>query len=241
MDFVFSTEGMENKKEIVTGMFNEISGKYDFLNHFLSLRLDIRWRKKTIRNLLESNPKQILDIATGTADMAILEDGILKPHKIIGIDISTGMLEKGKEKIKAKGLDNLIELIQGDSENLPFDSNKFDAVTVAFGVRNFENIQKGLQEMNRVLKKDGKAMILEFSLPENKYVKKVYRIYFNYILPRIGKFFSKSSFAYNYLPESVSKFPQGEEFTGIMLKAGFCKASYKTLSSGICTVYTGIK
>lgn len=232
---------MESKKEIVGGMFDQISGKYDFLNHFLSLGLDIGWRKKTIRILKKSNPQFILDVATGTADMAILEAKILHPQKITGIDISLQMLNIGREKVKNKNLEKLIELLGGDSEDLPFESNKFDAVTVAFGVRNFEDVDKGLAEMNRVLKKEGTAVILEFSIPENRIIRSFYLFYFNFILPLIGKLFSKSDFAYKYLPESVSKFPQGKVFTDMMLKAGFSKADYKPLSSGICTVYTGIK
>ena len=188
-------EKQETKKEQVATMFNNISHKYDFLNHFLSLGIDILWRKKAVRMLAPHQPRKILDIATGTADFAI-EALKLNPDEIIGIDISEGMLNVGKEKIKKKGVDNIISLELGDSENLRFETAYFDAYTVAFGVRNFENLEKGLTEMLRVLKPNGTGVILEFSKPRKFPVKQLYNFYFNKILPGIGKMVSKDTAAY---------------------------------------------
>jgi len=230
-----------NKKDYVTRMFDGISGKYDFLNHFLSMGIDRAWRKKAINLLKNKNPLNLLDVATGTADMAILASVILNPQKITGIDLSQKMLDIGYEKVKKKKLENKIALMIGDSLDLPFESNKFDAVTVAFGVRNFENPLKGLQEMFRVLKKEGRIVILEFSVPEKRFIKPVYLFYFKKILPFIGSIFSNNDFAYSYLPVSVSKFPQGENFLILLRKAGFEKTEYKSLSLGICSIYSGIK
>lgn len=228
------------KKEQVATMFNNISKKYDFLNHFLSLGIDIIWRKKSIKLLKELQPKIILDIATGTGDFAI-EALSLKPTKIIGIDISEGMLAVGKEKIKKKGLDHIITLQLGDSENLIFDDNYFDAYTVGFGVRNFENLEKGLSEMLRVLKPNGRAVILEFSKPKKFPIKQLYNFYFNRILPTIGNIISKDNAAYTYLPESVNAFPEGEEFVKILNKLGYKNVKAIPLLFGISSIYTATK
>lgn len=228
------------KKVQVARMFDNISGQYDFLNHFLSLGIDIRWRKKAIRWLGEGKPKVILDVATGTGDFAI-EAMALNPEKVIGIDISQGMLEVGVKKIESKGLTSVIELRQADSENLPFEENKFDAVTVAFGVRNFENLEKGLAEMLRVMKPGGRVAILEFSKPGSFPFKQLYFFYFSYILPVIGRIFSRDSSAYTYLPESVKAFPDGKDFVSILSRVGYKNASCKPLTFGISSLYTATK
>ncbi len=233
-------EKQETKKEQVATMFNNISHKYDFLNHILSLGIDILWRKKAVRMLAPHQPKKILDIATGTADFAI-EALKLNPEEIIGIDISEGMLNVGKEKIKKKGVDNIISLELGDSENLRFEAAYFDAYTVAFGVRNFENLEKGLTEMLRVLKPNGTGIILEFSKPRKFPVKQLYNFYFNKILPGIGKMVSKDTAAYTYLPESVYAFPDGEDFVQLLSKIGYKNAKATTLLFGIATIYKASK
>lgn len=228
------------KKEQVAEMFNNISGKYDFLNHFLSLGIDILWRKKAIKLLKKDQPKLILDIATGTGDFAI-EALALNPDKVIGVDISEGMLEMGRKKMKKKGLDDKIELQLGDSEGLLFEDNKFDAIIVSFGVRNFENLEKGLGDMLRVLKKGGKVVILEFSRPAKFPFKQIYNFYFRSILPKIGKLISKDSAAYTYLPESVNAFPDGQNFLDVLEKVGFKNTECKPLTFGVSSIYTGIK
>ncbi len=221
-------------------MFDNISHKYDFLNHFLSLGTDIRWRRKAISLLKENDPRQILDIATGTGDFAI-EALRLNPDKVIGVDISEGMLEIGRHKLQRKGLSDRIELVSGDSENLQFDDNKFDAVIVAFGVRNFEDLQKGLRNMNRVLKPGGMVVILEFSKPGTFPFRQLYQFYFRWILPKIGRLISKDNAAYSYLPDSVGAFPDGKEFLEILDKTGFQQTQCKPLTLGISSIYTGIK
>jgi len=228
------------KKEQVAEMFNNISKKYDFLNHFLSLGIDIVWRKKAVKMLRADKPKLILDIATGTGDFAI-EALSLNPDKIIGVDISEGMLAMGRKKMKKKGLEDKIELQMGDSEKLLFEDNKFDAIIVSFGVRNFENLEKGLTDMFRVLKKGGKVVILEFSRPKKFPMKQLYNFYFKAILPKIGKLISKDSSAYTYLPESVGAFPDGENFLNVLKKAGFKETKCKSLTFGISSIYTGLK
>jgi len=233
-------DASENKKTQVAQMFNSIAGKYDFLNHFLSAGVDIYWRKKAIGLLKKSAPKQILDIATGTGDFAI-EALNVNPDKITGIDISEGMLAVGREKLTKKGLSEKIELLSGDSENLQFEANKFDAVTAAFGVRNFENLEKGLSEMNRVLKPGGRVVILEFSKPTAFPMKQAYNFYFKNILPVFGKMISKDQAAYTYLPESVQAFPDGKAFLNILEKVGFKNTQWQSLTFGICSIYTGIK
>ncbi len=230
----------QSKKEEVAEMFNNISKRYDFLNHFLSMGIDKLWRKKAIKILGENNPKVILDIATGTGDFAV-EALKLKPTKVIGIDISQGMLDVGIEKMKKKNVDHIIELQLEDSENLSFENNYFDGYTVGFGVRNFENLEKGLGEMLRVLKPNGKAVILEFSKPKKFPIKQFYHVYSKYILPTIGKIVSKDARAYTYLPESITVFPEGDAFMSIMKKVGYKNVQSKLVSGGIATIYSGDK
>ncbi|WP_276363907.1 bifunctional demethylmenaquinone methyltransferase/2-methoxy-6-polyprenyl-1,4-benzoquinol methylase UbiE [Daejeonella sp. H1SJ63] len=229
------------KKEQVASMFNNISGTYDFLNHFLSLGIDMIWRKMAIKELLADKPAHILDVATGTGDFAFEAIQILKPAKIIGVDISEGMLGIADEKIRKRKMQDVFEVRLGDSEKLLFDQDTFDAVTVAFGVRNFEDLEKGLSDMLRVLKPGGKAVILEFSKPKVFPIKQAYNFYFKYITPTIGKLFSKDSSAYTYLPESVAAFPDGKNFVALMEKVGFKNTKYRPLTFGICSIYTGIK
>ena len=229
-----------SKKEQIAAMFNSISGKYDFLNHFLSLGIDILWRKRAVRLLKNHQPKLILDIATGTGDFAI-EALSLNPEKIIGVDISEGMLSIGREKLIKKNLTDKIELLSGDSEVLPFEDNFFDAVIVSFGVRNFENLEKGLSDMLRVLKPGGKVVILEFSKPKSFPFKQIYQFYFQWILPKIGKLISKNHAAYTYLPDSVEAFPDGDDFLNILDKIGFQKNQCTPLTLGISSIYSGSK
>lgn len=228
------------KKAQVAKMFDNISGNYDFLNHFLSLGIDITWRKKAIKQLKSIDPKQILDVATGTGDFAI-EALKLNPDKVVGVDISEGMLEVGRTKMKERKLDGKIELLYGDSENLPFEENKFDAVIVAFGVRNFENLENGLAEMLRVVRPGGKVVVLEFSKPRKFPFKQLYNFYFKFVLPKIGRWVSKDSSAYTYLPESVQAFPDGEGFVKILNHLGYKNTSCKALTFGISSLYTGTK
>ena len=230
-----------SKKEQVADMFDTIAFRYDFLNRFLSAGIDITWRKKAIKQLVTLQPKKVLDVATGTADVALLTYKILKPNKIVGIDISEGMLDLGRQKIAEKGLQNTITLFTGDSENIEFEDNAFDAITVAFGVRNFQNLQKGLQEMRRVLQPGGKLVVLEFSKPKNKVFKQFYNLYMNVIAPSFGKLFAKNKDAYQYLNDSVQAFPEGQTFLTIMHEAGFTQTYLKPLSLGICTIYCGVK
>lgn len=233
-------ENTASKKEQVATMFNNISKKYDFLNHFLSGGIDIIWRKKAIKLLKPHQPKQILDIATGTGDFAIAALK-LNPDKVTGIDISQGMLDVGIQKMKAKGFSNKVELMLGDSENLQFEDNTFDAYTVGFGVRNFENLEKGLSEMLRVLKPGGTAIVLEFSKPKTFPVKQLYNFYFKAILPTIGKLVSKDKSAYTYLPESVDAFPDGKKFTDILDRLNYKNAQAIPLMFGIATIYKASK
>ena len=233
-------EDKSGKKKQIAMMFNNISRKYDLLNHLLSLGIDISWRKKAINQLKTLQPKKILDVATGTADFAI-EAISLKPDKVIGVDISEGMLEQGKEKIKKLKLQQSIELLMADSEDLPFLDNKFDAVIVAFGVRNFENLEKGLSEMIRVTRVGGMVVIIEFSRPPDFPFNYIYNFYFKYILPGIGKIISKDKSAYRYLPDSVMAFPDGENFISILRKTGFKNLKCLPLTFGISCIYTGSK
>lgn len=228
------------KKQQVEKMFNAISGRYDFLNHFLSFGIDKSWRRKSIESLRRYNPKTILDVATGTADFAI-EALKLNPDKIIGVDISNGMLEVGREKVKLLGVENRISLQLADSENLPFPDNSFDAVIVSFGVRNFENLDKGLKEIFRVLAHGGTFVVLEFSKPVNFPMKQLFSFYSKYILPAIGKFISGDKSAYTYLPESVQAFPDGVEFLEHLVSAGFIAPVCKPLTFGISSLYSAKK
>jgi demethylmenaquinone methyltransferase/2-methoxy-6-polyprenyl-1,4-benzoquinol methylase len=234
--------GDENasKKQEVASMFNNISAKYDFLNHFLSLGIDKLWRKRAIRELKSLKPKRILDIATGTGDFA-LEALKINPQNVIGVDISEGMLKVGMDKMKAKQVDHIISLRLGDSENLPFEAYSFDAITVGFGVRNFENLTKGLSEMLRVLKPGGKVVVLEFSKPKVFPIKQLFGFYSSVFIPFFGKMFSKDKRAYSYLPESVEAFPEGQNFMDILTQVGYSEVSSIRLSGGIATIYLGTK
>jgi demethylmenaquinone methyltransferase/2-methoxy-6-polyprenyl-1,4-benzoquinol methylase len=228
------------KKEQVRSMFNNIAQRYDFLNNVLSFGIDKYWRKRAIRELRKENPKQLLDMATGTGDFAI---ACLKvnPDKITGIDLSPGMLEYGRIKLAEKQLANKIELLEGDSEQIQFSDAYFDAATVAFGVRNFENLEKGIKELYRVIKPNGILVVLEFSQPTNPVFASIYSFYFKNILPKIGKLFSKDFAAYNYLYESVQVFPYGNAFLEVMRNAGFKETKCIPLTLGICSVYVGRK
>ena len=230
-----------SKKSQVSTMFNRIAPYYDFLNRLLSLGIDKVWRKKAIRAIANEKPQLILDVATGTADVALETVRQLHPEKVIGIDISAEMLEIGRSKIKKRGLEQTIVLQEGDSEALPFPDETFDAITVAFGVRNFENLEKGLAEMQRVLKKNGKIVILEFSRPRIFPLKQLFNAYFKYLLPTIGRLTSKDPKAYRYLYESVQAFPDGEDFMNILNKTGYNSNECTPLSFGICSLYTGYK
>ena len=229
-----------SKKEQVAKMFNNIAPKYDFLNHTLSLGIDIIWRKKAVKLLKKYHPKKVLDIACGTGDFTIanLDSGA---EKIIGLDISEGMVNVGIEKIKRKGLSDKISLQVGDSEKINFEDGTFDGITVGFGVRNFENLEKGLAEMYRVLASNGKVIILEFSKPKKFPIKQLYLFYFKYILPKIGRLISKDKTAYTYLPDSVNAFPDGENFTTILKRVGFKDTNIVNCSFGIASIYIGSK
>ncbi len=231
----------ESKKIQVKNMFDEIAYRYDFLNRVLSLGIDVEWRTKAIKQLLPFHPKKILDVATGTGDFALTSYRILRPEKITGIDISDKMLKIGREKIAKSGLGNFIELIKGDSEAISLADNSFDAVTVAFGVRNFENLEKGLLEIKRVLKPGGKLIILECSKPSLPMIKQAYSFYMKFITPKIGKIIAKNNEAYQYLNDSVSKFPEKKSFIQILNQSDYRNAFYKTLTLGICTIYCADK
>jgi demethylmenaquinone methyltransferase/2-methoxy-6-polyprenyl-1,4-benzoquinol methylase len=228
------------KKLQVARMFNSISRRYDLLNHLLSVGVDFYWRRKAISTLRELKPKLILDVATGTGDFAV-EAMSLNPEKLIGVDISEGMLEIARRKIREKGLESRITLMPGDSENLPFSENMFDAVIVAFGVRNFENLPGGLADMFRVLKPGGKAVVLEFSKPDRFPFREFYGLYFRYIVPVVGRWISRDRSAYDYLPASVHAFPRGKAFLEIMEAAGFKQTTCQRLTFGVCSIYTGTK
>ncbi len=228
------------KKVQVEQMFDQISNRYDFLNHFLSLNIDKVWRRNAVRLLEDFQPDSILDIATGTADFA-LSATRLKPSRITGIDLSEGMLAIGRQKVKRRGLEQTIELIKGDSEALPFEENSFDAAIVAFGVRNFENLEKGLSEIYRVIKPGGGFIVLEFSQPRVALLKKLYFLYFTKLLPLLGQLVSKDKNAYHYLPESVKEFPDGEQFISILKQGGFQNVHSFPQTFGISSVYTAQK
>ena len=234
-------DSADSKKKQVENMFDKIAYRYDFLNRFLSAGIDVGWRKKAIKELVSLHPKQILDVATGTGDFAITSYEILKPEKITGIDISEGMLEIGRKKIIKTGLQNQIELLNGDSEAILFDDNSFDAVTVAFGVRNFENLEKGLSEIKRVLRPGGKLIVLEFTRPSMPVIKQLYGFYMKFITPKIGKIIAKNNDAYQYLNDSVFQFPEKENFIHILNQSAYRNAFYKTLTLGICTIYCAEK
>lgn len=230
----------EGKKEQVARMFDSISGRYDRLNHLLSLGIDKIWRRKAIKQLSLNNPQSILDIATGTADFAI-EAVNISGAEVTGIDISDGMLEAGRKKIVRLKLENRIRLLNGDSENIPFGDNSFDAAIVAFGVRNFENLDRGLSEILRVIKPGGKFIVLEISEPHAFPWKNIFRIYFHHLLPFAGRLISRDKHAYSYLPESVAAFPSGNDFIKRLKDAGFRHSTWKPLTLGICALYTAEK
>ncbi len=234
-------DSVESKKKQVQTMFNKIAFRYDFMNRFLSAGIDRQWRKKAIKELVSLQPKEILDVATGTADFAITCYNILNPEKITGIDISDGMLEIGRKKIINLELGQKIELLNGDSEAIFFDNDSFDAVTVAFGVRNFENLEKGLSEIKRVLRPGGKLIVLECTKPSLPIIKQLYQFYMKFVTPKIGKIIAKNNDAYLYLNNSVQQFPEKESFIHILNQLGYRDSFYKTLSLGICTIYCGGK
>ena len=231
----------EERKVMVESMFDSIAWRYDFLNHFLSFGIDRIWRRRAVRIIsqLYQNP-EILDVATGTGDLAITAMRT-NPLKITGIDISQKMLEIGKDKIRRKGFSGKIELMHGDSENIPFEDDLFDVSMVAFGVRNFSDPLKGLMEMKRVTRNGGMILVLEFSKPSGFLFRKVYNFYFTKILPFVGKLFSKDKSAYSYLPDSVYKFPDNEKFLELLTKAGFCETRQEKLTGGVASIYTGVK
>lgn len=229
------------KKQQVAEMFNRIAFRYDFMNRFLSAGIDKGWRRKALKQLVKENPKVILDVATGTGDVAIMAYELLKPDKITGIDISGKMLEIGREKVLKLGLEAHIDLQTGDSEAINFPDDTFDAVTVAFGVRNFEHLEQGLAEIRRVLKPSGKLVILEFSKPKIAGIAQLYNLYMEIVAPQVALMVSKNKQAYQYLTHSVQQFPEGKVFVDILNNVGFRNTSCKKLSLGICSIYCGIK
>lgn len=231
----------KGKKDEVEEMFDNISHQYDFLNRLLSARIDVLWRNQVVARVTKTHPKKILDVATGTGDLAIALAKKNPDAQITGFDLSAGMLKHGKEKVEAKGLSKQIDMIQGDAENMPFEDNTFDAVTVAFGVRNFENLEKGLSEIRRVLKPEGTFVILEFSQPQKFPMKQLYHFYSFKILPTVGKIFSKDPRAYTYLPESVMAFPHGKEMLNILKNVSYKEPINKILTFGIASIYQSIK
>jgi len=231
----------QSKKEQVAGMFDQIAFRYDLMNRCLSGGIDIYWRRRAIKELRDLKPQKILDVATGTADVAIMTFKYLRPKQIIGIDISEGMLQIGREKVAKLLLNKQIELKTGDAEAINFEENTFDAITVAFGVRNFQDLNLGLKEMERVLKPGGKLVILEFSRPRKPVFKGLYNLYMKIIAPKVGAWLSKNREAYQYLNESVKAFPEGETFLHILQQVGFIETTLKSLSLGICTIYCARK
>ncbi len=231
-------DAVKGKKEDVQAMFNAIAPRYDLLNRILSFGIDRRWRKQTVAMLREEHPARILDVATGTADLAI-EAISLDPEKIVGVDISEEMLNVGRQKIEKRGLADRITLRKGDAERLPFSDSQFNAVLVAFGVRNFENLEKGLREIARVLKPGGSLVVLEFSHPRAFPIKQLYHFYGRHVLPRVGRSISKNEGAYQYLPDSIAAFPDGPAFLDLMRTVGFEDLRWKPLTFGIASIYKG--
>ena len=234
-------ESFATKKEQVASMFDSIAGRYDFLNRFLSLGIDQQWRKKAISIFKPQAPTHLLDIATGTADMALMAQKLIQPIQITGIDISEGMMQYGRIKINQKGLSAHIQLVQGDSTDIPYPKETFDGAMVAFGVRNFADLEKGLSEINRVLVPNSKLVVLEFSQPSLWWFKPIYTFYMRWITPNFGKIFSGNKEAYTYLNKSVIAFPEGSTFLSILEKAGFKNTFQQKLSLGICSIYCGTK
>jgi demethylmenaquinone methyltransferase / 2-methoxy-6-polyprenyl-1,4-benzoquinol methylase len=231
----------QDKKSQIRAMFNSIARRYDFLNHFLSFGIDILWRKKLIRQLKAYKPTHILDVATGTADLALMAVQKIPHIRVTGIDLSEGMIDVGNQKLNDRSLNDQIKLQVADSEALPFSDQSFDAAMVAFGVRNFENLEKGLSEILRVLQSERPLFILEFSSPKRFPMKQLYRFYSNTFLPFVGRIVSKDPKAYSYLPESITEFPHGSEFLRIMNRVGYRDCNFKELSFGIATIYWGVK
>ena len=231
----------ERKAVQVEKMFDNIAPTYDNLNHVLSMGIDKSWRRKAINCLKPFRPQHMMDVATGTGDFAIQACQVLQPEELIGTDISEGMMNVGREKVKAAGLDKQISFAKEDCTSLTFPDNRFDAITVAFGIRNFENLDQGLKEMHRVLTPGGHLVILELSEPEGFPMKQLYALYSKVVIPTIGKLLSKDRSAYTYLPESIKAFPQGEIMQGIIRKAGFSQVTFKRLTMGICTLYFATK
>jgi demethylmenaquinone methyltransferase/2-methoxy-6-polyprenyl-1,4-benzoquinol methylase len=231
----------KNKKQQVAEMFDHIALRYDFMNRFLSAGIDVGWRKKAIKLLRNDHPRYLLDVATGTADMAILACRLVKPEKITGIDISEQMLQAGRMKVEKEGLGHIIELQQGDSEAINYSENTFDAVMAAFGVRNFESLENGLKEMLRVLKPGGQVVILEFSRPRRRAVRRLYNLYMGIVAPQVARWFRQNQEAYRYLCESANAFPDRNEFEDILKKTGFTDTKSKSLCLGICCIYSGRK
>lgn len=230
-----------SKKEQVAAMFNAISPKYDALNRILSAGIDQSWRRKTLREIRATGALKLLDVATGTADLALALAKGIPGSKVVGVDISSGMLEVGRSKVRAKDLEGRVRLDLGDGEQLPYEESSFDAVTVAFGVRNFENLEQGLRDMRRVLQPGGSLAVLEFSQPTAWPLRSLYLFYFKNILPRIGRMVSKDASAYTYLPNSVQAFPYGEAFAAKLREAGFKSVRVRPLTFGIASLYLAIK
>lgn len=226
-----------SKKQQVAQMFDNISARYDLLNHAFSLGIDVMWRRRAVKMLAAAKPQRILDIATGTGDFAVEAARILKPQEVIGIDISDGMLTIGRQKMAKQGLTNIVTMQLGDAEHLPFADNSFDAITVGFGVRNFENLERGLGEMHRVLKPGGTAIILEPAAPTVFPLKQLFRLYFYHVLPAIGRLASRDKSAYSYLQESVRHFPNGADFLAVCTRVGYRAVTFVPLTLGICSLY----
>ena len=235
----FSDQG--SKKEQVSEMFDHIAPRYDFMNRFLSVGIDVSWRRKAIKRFQKDNPRVLLDVATGTADMSIMAARILQPEKIIGIDISEKMLEIGRRKIDKEGLGTKIELFSGDGETINFPKDTFDGVMVAFGVRNFENLEKGMAEILRVMRPGAQLIVLEFSKPKLPGVKTLYNFYMGVVAPQMAKWFNQNKKAYQYLNESAKAFPDRQLFIDVLNKTGYSDTSFKPLSLGICCIYSGRK
>lgn len=230
-----------DKKEQVAEMFDHIAPKYDLLNQVLSLGIHKGWRRKTVKKLVALNPKVVMDVATGTGDLAIEVVKQLNPDKVYGVDISAGMMKLGEEKVKAKGLDKVISFQLGDSEKLPFENNTFDAITVGFGVRNFAHLEVGMKGMYDALKPGGMLAVLEFSKPHKFPMKQLTNFYYKFILPLVGRMVSSDKRAYTYLPESIQAFPEGPAFLEVMKKSGFSDVRWQPLTFGVASIYTGIK
>jgi demethylmenaquinone methyltransferase/2-methoxy-6-polyprenyl-1,4-benzoquinol methylase len=234
-------DSTKTKKEQVAEMFDALADRYDLMNRMLSCGIDVKWRKKAIEQLKTDQPQQVLDVATGTADMAIIAWQQLRPEKVIGIDISEQMLEIGRKKVEKERLTHFIQLQTGDSETINFTDDSFDAVMVAFGVRNFEHLENGLSEMLRVLRPGGKLVVLEFSRPRTIIFRSLYNLYMSIVAPEVARWFSQNKKAYQYLNQSAKLFPDRQKFVDILNRTGYSDTSFKSLSAGICCIYVGKK